>query len=98
MNKFLIIYKRYFPKKKYLNLLNGDQVNIKLNNGYELRKTVGKGEGIFATKCFKAGETVMIGEIKDKVYMNHSHASQTGENEYVLHAGSITKVNHSCRP
>jgi hypothetical protein len=73
-------------------------MNIKLNNGYELRRAAGKGEGIFATKCFKAGETVMIGKIKEKVYMNHSHASQIGENEYVLHAGSITKVNHSCHP
>ncbi len=73
-------------------------MNIKLNNGYELRKTVGKGEGIFATKCFKAGETVMIGKIEKKLYKNHSHASQTGEKEYVLHAGSITKVNHSCHP
>jgi len=73
-------------------------MNIKLNKGYELRNTIGKGEGIFATKCFKAGETVMIGRIKEKLYKNHSHASQTGENEYVLHAGSITKVNHSCHP
>ena len=73
-------------------------MNIKLNNGYELRKTVGKGEGIFATKCFKVGETVMIGKIEKKLYKNHSHASQVGENEYVLHAGSITKVNHSCHP
>lgn len=69
-----------------------------MENGYELRNTAGKGEGIFATKCFKAGEIVMIGRIKEKVFMNHSHASQTGENEYVLHAGSITKVNHSCHP
>ena len=73
-------------------------MNIKLNNGYELRKTIEKGEGIFATKCFKAGETVMTGRIEKKLYKNHSHASQTGENEYVLHAGSITKVNHSCHP
>ena len=73
-------------------------MNIKLNNGYELRGTIEKGEGIFATKCFKAGETVMIGRIKEKVFMNHSHASQIGEHEYALHAGLITKVNHSCHP
>jgi len=29
---------------------------------------------------------------------NYSHASQIGENEYVLHAGLIIKVNHSCNP
>jgi len=73
-------------------------MNIKLNNGYELRGTIEKGEGIFATKYFKTGETVMTGRIEKKLYKNHSHASQTGENEYVLHAGSITKVNHSCQP
>ena len=73
-------------------------MEIKLNNGYELRNAIGKGEGIFATKCFKAGEIVMTGRIEKKLYKNHSHASQTGENEYVLHAGSITKVNHSCHP
>jgi hypothetical protein len=69
-----------------------------MENGYELRNTAGKGEGIFATKCFKTGDTVMTGIIKKRLYKNHSHASQTGENEYVLHAGSITKVNHSCHP
>ena len=69
-----------------------------MEDGYELRNTTGKGKGIFATKCFKAGETVMTGRIEKKLYANHSHASQTGENEYVLHAGSITKVNHSCHP
>lgn len=69
-----------------------------MKNGYELRKTIGKGEGIFATKCFTAGEIVMLGRIEKKLYKNHSHASQIGENAYVLHAGLITKVNHSCNP
>lgn len=69
-----------------------------MENGYELRKTAGKGEGIFATKCFAAGGIVMLGRIEKKLYKKHSHASQIGENEYVLHAGLITKVNHSCNP
>jgi len=69
-----------------------------MENGYELRKTAGKGEGIFATRFFKAGEIVMVGRIEKKLDKNHSHASQVGENEYVFHAGSITKVNHSCNP
>jgi hypothetical protein len=74
------------------------KMEIKLENGYELKETAGKGKGIFAIKCFKAGDIVMTGRIKEKLYKNHSHASQIGENEYVLHAGSITKVNHSCNP
>ncbi len=69
-----------------------------MKNGFELRKTVEKGEGIFATKPFKAGETVMVGKIERKLDKNYSHASQVDENEYVFHAGSITKVNHSCNP
>ena len=40
----------------------------------------------------------MVGIIDKIMEENHSHASQIGENEYVLHAGLITKVNHSCDP
>jgi len=69
-----------------------------MESGYELRKTAGKGEGIFATRFFTAGEIVMVGRIEKKLDKNHSHASQVGENEYVFHAGLITKVNHSCNP
>jgi len=66
--------------------------------GHELRDTSEKGEGIFATKSFLVGEIVMVGVIKEILNGNHSHASQIGENEYALHAGLITKVNHSCGP
>ncbi|MEK6536738.1 MAG: SET domain-containing protein-lysine N-methyltransferase, partial [Actinomycetota bacterium] len=70
----------------------------KMKDGFELRETEGRGEGIFATRSFKARETVMVGIIEKVLDGNHSHASQTGENKYVLHAGSISKVNHSCDP
>ncbi len=69
-----------------------------MKDGFELRKSSGKGEGIFATKSFKASNIVMVGVIKEALNENHSHASQIGENKYVLHAGLITKVNHSCDP
>jgi len=69
-----------------------------MKDGFELRESSGKGEGIFATKSFKASNIVMVGVIKEALNENHSHASQIGENEYVLHAGLITKVNHSCDP
>lgn len=69
-----------------------------MNDGFELRATDGRGEGIFATRSFKTREVVMIGIIDKVLDGNHSHASQIGENEYVLHAGSISKVNHSCDP
>jgi hypothetical protein len=69
-----------------------------MNTGFELRGTSEKGEGIFATKSFKVGDIVMVGVIKEALNGNHSHASQIGENKYVLHAGLISKVNHSCDP
>ena len=71
-------------------------MNIK--DGFELRKSSGKGEGIYATTSFKVGDLVMAGVIKEVLSGNHSHASQIGENEYVFHAGLISKVNHSCDP
>jgi len=71
---------------------------MNMKDGFELRKSSEKGEGVFATKSFKVGDIVMVGVIKEVLNENHSHASQIGENEYVLHAGLISKVNHSCDP
>ena len=69
-----------------------------MDDGFDLRVFEEKGEGVFATKSFMTGEIVMVGIIEKKLAKNHSHASQVGENEYVLHAGLISKVNHSCDP
>ncbi|MBE9561690.1 MAG: SET domain-containing protein [Proteobacteria bacterium] len=69
-----------------------------MKDGVELRNSSGKGEGIFAAKLFKVGDIVIVGVIEEILKGNHSHASQIGENEYVLHAGLIIKVNHSCDP
>ncbi|CAK8711782.1 hypothetical protein KKHLCK_00790 [Candidatus Electrothrix laxa] len=65
---------------------------------FELRKSVEKGEGVFAVGSFHAGEIVMVGVIKETVEENHSHASQVSENRHVFHAGLISRVNHSCEP
>jgi uncharacterized protein len=67
--------------------------------GYELSVTGdGRGEGVFATRRFKPGETVMIGEIERRLPGNHSHATQVGLGQYVLLGGLGSKVNHSCDP
>jgi len=68
-------------------------------SGYELRSTNNsRGEGVYATRDYQQGETVMIGRIDENVSRNHSHASQIAVNRFVLHGGLISKVNHSCSP
>jgi len=69
-----------------------------MEDGYSLKNTVGKGEGVFATRSFEACETVIVGVIEKVLDGNYSHASQIGKNKYVLHAGLVSKVNHSCDP
>lgn len=66
--------------------------------GFELRVSDRKGEGVFVTISVITGEIVMVGIIDKILKENHSHASQIGINEYVFHAGLISKVNHSCDP
>ena len=73
-------------------------MNNLLTEGFELRNTSGKGEGVFATRSFRAEETVMVGVIEKVLAGNHSHASQIGKNTYVFHSGLVPKVNHSCDP
>ncbi|MFD4976263.1 hypothetical protein [Streptomyces sp. NPDC058424] len=60
-----------------------------MNDGYELKRTDAKGEGVFATRSFQVGETVMVGVIDREVDHNHSHASQIGEKRFVLHGGLV---------
>jgi len=67
-------------------------------DGVELRTAADKGEGVFATRSFRLGETVMVGRIDGEVDHNHPHASQVSEQRFVLHGGLIPKVNHSCEP
>jgi hypothetical protein len=69
-----------------------------MTSGIEMRSTSAKGDGVFTTRSFKAGETVLVGVIEKKLSNNHSHASQIGEHEFAFHAGLISKFNHSCDP
>lgn len=69
-----------------------------MDNGYQLHGTDAKGEGVFATRSFLTGETVMIGVIDRELDRNHSHASQVSAERFVLHGGLVPKVNHSCDP
>jgi len=69
-----------------------------MDDGYQLHGTEAKGEGVFATRPFHIGETVMIGVIDRELDRNHSHASQVSAERFVLHGGLVPKVNHSCDP
>ncbi|MEN8651736.1 SET domain-containing protein-lysine N-methyltransferase [Streptomyces sp. 21So2-11] len=69
-----------------------------MDSGYQLHVTGARGEGVFATRSFHIGETVMVGVIDRELDRNHSHASQVGAQRFVLHGGLVTKVNHSCDP
>lgn len=67
--------------------------------GYELRTCGnGKGDGVFASRWFQAGETVLVGVIQRRLSKNTSHATQVGRSEWVLLGGFGPKVNHSCEP
>jgi hypothetical protein len=67
--------------------------------GYELsRSGDGRGDGVFATRSFCAGDIVVVAEIARPVRRNHSHATQVGLTDYVELAGLASKVNHSCDP
>jgi hypothetical protein len=69
-----------------------------MDDGFELRMTDNRGEGVFAARSFQLGETVLVGRIDRELDHNHPHASQIGEDHFVLHGGLIPKVNHSCEP
>ncbi|MGH3884511.1 MAG: SET domain-containing protein-lysine N-methyltransferase [Pseudonocardiaceae bacterium] len=69
-----------------------------MDNGFELRGTHEKGEGVFATRPFEIDETVMVGVIDRELDRNDSHASQVSAELFVLHGGLVSKVNHSCEP
>ena len=69
-----------------------------MDQGYELRITEGRGEGMIACKDFQRSQLVMQGTIEKELEKSTSHSSQIGRNRHVLHAGLISKVNHSCNP
>jgi hypothetical protein len=69
------------------------------DEGYELRSAVDRrDDGVFATRDFAAGETVMLAAPGRPAPGNHSHANQVGLTEFVFEDGLGPKVNHSCDP
>jgi hypothetical protein len=64
----------------------------------ELRMTDKKGDGVYSTVQFFAGNTVLIGIISRQIEAADPRACQLSESKFVLHAGLFSKVNHSCDP
>lgn len=69
------------------------------DDGYELRTAVdGRNDGVYATRAFAAGETVILGVPGRRAPANHSHANQVSLTEWVFEDGLGPIVNHSCDP
>lgn len=68
--------------------------------GYtELRCAVDdRNDGVFATRAFATGDTVLLGVPGRPAPGNHSHANQVSLAEWVFEDGNGPKVNHSCDP
>jgi len=64
----------------------------------ELRDIPGKGQGVFSARDFKAGDTISVGVIKKILSKNERNATQIGEKKFVLLAGLMSRINHSCDP
>jgi uncharacterized protein len=69
-----------------------------MSDGIELRTVGAKGYGVFATRSFSAGETVVVGVVERELSGNSRLANQVGPNRFILHGGLFQMVNHSCEP
>jgi len=68
------------------------------DNNFELKNSEDRGAGIVTKYSISQGEIVMS-EVKEKITnVNHEHASQIGEIEFVTPIDFMALVNHSCRP
>ena len=66
-------------------------------DGYELRDA-GTGRGVFATRDFAAGETVMVCVAAGPADGNDVHANQVSATAWVHEQGLAPMLNHSCDP
>lgn len=75
-----------------------DAVHIHEPLGYVKGLTREKGYGLFATRRFQVGDTVIVGAPVHPAQGNGVHAVQTGIDEFGYEEGMGTLVNHSCDP
>jgi len=68
-------------------------------DGCELKPAIDDhNEGVFATRDFATGDTVLLGVAGRPAPANHSHANQVSLSAWVFEDGLGPKVNHSCDP
>lgn len=65
--------------------------------GYELCGAA-TGEGVFATRRFEVGDTVMVCVAAGPADRNDTHANQVSRTAWVHEEGLAPKLNHSCDP
>ena len=71
---------------------------IEENRHFILKNSAEKGVGVFSERLFEVGEVVMSGVIDEISPTNTTHASQIGENAFVIPIGLMALVNHACNP
>jgi hypothetical protein len=59
-----------------------------MSGGYELQRTDAKGEGVFATRSFQVGETVMVGVIEAELATITPMPPSSARNGSCYRAGS----------
>lgn len=64
----------------------------------ERRASGRKGDGVFATRPFRVGETVLRGVVAGHAVENDPYAVEVALGEYIYEGGLSPLVNHSCDP
>jgi hypothetical protein len=78
---------------------NFQDYNIhQMRHRIEFREIPGKGQGVFCARNFKAGDIISVGTVQKILKKNEPGAIQIGNNEFMLFAGLMSRVNHSCKP
>lgn len=71
---------------------------VDMHHRLELRDIPGKGQGVVSSRNFKAGDTLCIGAVQRILHNHQSNATQIADKRYVLMAGLMSMVKHSCHP
>ncbi|HEU4839280.1 MAG TPA: SET domain-containing protein-lysine N-methyltransferase [Micavibrio sp.] len=69
-----------------------------MHHRVELRARPDGSQGVFSARNFKAGDVLSVGYIGKIVKSNERNAVQIGKDQFVILAGLINCVNHSCSP